>query len=614
MTKISQTETPKAMGEKPDKNMEKTSATTHNPKKLSPEELRLLQEKPILGAGNNSYMTPSLGAIKKAKNVIQCDKKKDKKISKVLENAKKLDTVCEVNQRSIVEAYESQYTQEEREENIMNQDENNDNISKSPRLLKRRASVSPDECMGEDDFQSPKRFTAWSELIKAKARQTFILDTSNKYDSLSSDSAEEEGAISSKGNSMDNNKKKILTKKRPRKNKSQDKRQSNPNEPRQKQSQTTTSLGKNGQSDGRKNKSPPVVLKGELKKLDEVKKRLKEECNISNVSFKYTRFNTLIFVENDKEHDKLVEYFKQEQVDAVNKNKIEFHTYTTAPKKTHAFVIRGLDFEPETDDIKSAFLQEYDIEISSVYQMHTKYRPLYMIVTSSAITQKYLVNTVKYLMSVRVFIEERQNVRRIIQCHRCQEWGHATSNCFRAPMCLKCAEKHHTKECTKDKDSDPKCCNCGGKHPANSITCRVYQMKLVDLESKSGPVKKTYVPAPPPDENAWRGRAGTHKNKEELVPQRVTENEGQEAAGGGPPQLVSVHKRSSNDNAKNMVEEVTNSVKIVQELNKKVNFKELNRALNDLNSNMRNVKTGVEAFQVYYQFIENLESNYNILN
>lgn len=154
------------------------SVNIHNLKNLSPEELQLRQEKPILGGGNSSYMTPSTGAIKKAKNVLKNDKKKNKKLSKVLENIQSLETVSEVNQILIAEVYESQYTVETAEENITNQ-VNNDK-SKSPRLLKRRASVSPDECMAEDDFQFPKRFTAWSELIKAKARETFTLDTSNQ--------------------------------------------------------------------------------------------------------------------------------------------------------------------------------------------------------------------------------------------------------------------------------------------------------------------------------------------------------------------------------------------------------------------------------------------------
>lgn len=445
-------------------------------------------------------------------------------------------------------------------------------------------------------------FSVWSELIKAKAKETFELDTFNKYDSLSS-SEEEERATQKIGNQKENlkeSRKKLIKK---RGSQSYLVRNSS-NTQNQNVEQTREPTG------GRKAIPPPVVLKGQLTDLAEVKKRLSEECGIRKVNFKYTRYNTLITVENEQDHNKLVIYFKRQQVDIANKMKIEFHTYTPAPQKTHAFVVRGLDFEPTPDEVKRAFLEEYDIEVSSVYQMHTKFRPLYMIVTSSAITKKYLQNTVKFIMSVRVFIEERQNVRRIIQCHRCQEWGHATSNCYRAPRCLKCAEGHATKECSKPKETEPKCCNCGGKHPANATSCKVYQRKLLHLDSKGNQNKK-YIPAPQPKENAWQKRASA---KDEEA-QRHTLEDGDKSGGRGSPQPTSGRHSSVNENVRVVVvDEVANSLKIVEELNRKVNFKELNRALKDLNDNISQVKTGVEAFQIYYRFIESLEKNYNILN
>lgn len=542
------------------------------------------QEKPIIGGG----MAIGTGAIKKAKSILKAEKKREsKKILQSNEDKQKCISVekviagtSDLSQVSpTIESYELN----------------------SPRLLNRRESLSPEEPMENMDFEFPRKYTAWSELIKTKSKRSFEIDTSNKYNSLSSDSEEEDGAKAVSGNQQKNTpRKKLILKKY---NKNQSRSQNNNKQGIEKRMD---------RSEGRRAMPPPVVLKGELENLGEVKRRLREECNIHKVNFKYTRYNTLISVENEIDHNKLVEYFKQQQVDTTNKKSIEFHTYTTAPKKTHAFVVRGLDCHPEPDEVRTAFLEEYEIEISSVYQMHTKYRPLYMIVTSSAITQKYLQNTVKYLMSVRVFIEERQNVRRIIQCHRCQEWGHATSNCYRSPRCLKCAEGHATKECKKSTDTEPKCCNCGGNHPANATICKVYQNKLIKLENKGGQNQK-YVPAPLPKVNAWEGGArAVNKINEKQVQQRTSGSGTQPVEDRELPQKISATR---NENARNyVVDEVTNSVRIVQELNNKFNFKELNRALNDLNGNMRYVKTGVEAFQVYYQFIENLENNYNILN
>lgn len=602
MTKVNQSETQKT-------SVDMTAVSTKTNKRFSTEEVKLRQEKPIIGGG----LTSNTGAIKKAKLLLKEEKKKDNKVksNEKIHKTMAIDKERETPEPSvfsqtatIIESQESIYSVGNLEENTISTKDN----TNSPRLLNRRVSVSPNELMEAEDFQFPRRYTGWSELIKAKTKESFTINTENKYDSLCSDSEEDAGAKAVPRNQQKETPKKKLIKRRTH---TQTQGQSQKRDQKQNTEKRTEMTGEK-----KKIIPPPVVLKGELKNLGEVKKRLKEECNILKVTFKYTRYNTLILVENEKDHDRLVEYFKSQQVDITNKEAIEFHTYTSAPKKTHAFVIRGLDCNPEPGEVQAAFLEEYEIEISNVYQMHTKYRPLYMIVTSSAITQKYLQNTVRYLMSVRVFIEERQNVRRIIQCHRCQEWGHATSNCYRAPRCLKCAEGHATKECEKPKESEPKCCNCGGKHPANATHCKVYQNKLMGLEGR-GSEKKKYVPAPQPKENAWQGGArATKRTDERQVQEHTSGGENQAAGVCDPSQQTSEPRRSSgNENTRNcVVDEVTNSVKMVEELNKKVNFKELNRALNDLNQNMRHVKSGVEAFQIYYQFIESLENNYQILN
>ena len=56
-----------------------------------------------------------------------------------------------------------------------------------------------------------------------------------------------------------------------------------------------------------------------------------------------------------------------------------------------------------------------------------------------------------------------------MQCHRCQKWGHATSNFHVKPKCLKCAGNHLSNKCTTDTNAPLTCANCGNNHSANSI-------------------------------------------------------------------------------------------------------------------------------------------------
>lgn len=140
-------------------------------------------------------------------------------------------------------------------------------------------------------------------------------------------------------------------------------------------------------------------------------------------------------------------------------------------EKTHAFIIKGLDNKPE--EVKQSILDEYEIEAIKVYKLNTTFRSIYMLVTSSAITRKYLDQTIKYLMGVRVLFEDRRKERRIIQCRRYQQWAHATTNCYRE----QCAGNHATNYCEQHTKGELqlKCAYCDQNHKANDINCPVYQ-------------------------------------------------------------------------------------------------------------------------------------------
>lgn len=52
----------------------------------------------------------------------------------------------------------------------------------------------------------------------------------------------------------------------------------------------------------------------------------------------------------------------------------------------------------------------------------------------------------------------------IIQCYRCQQFGHSKSYCRNRYKCVKCGLDHSTAVCTKPADVKPKCTNCLKEH------------------------------------------------------------------------------------------------------------------------------------------------------
>lgn len=89
------------------------------------------------------------------------------------------------------------------------------------------------------------------------------------------------------------------------------------------------------------------------------------------------------------------------------------------------------------------------------------------------------VKNIKYIFNQSVKIEDPHKANTIVQCHRCQQYGHSKNNCMRPFRCVKCSEGHKTSECSKkDRNSPAKCALCSHDHPANYKGCEVYQQIL----------------------------------------------------------------------------------------------------------------------------------------
>ena len=67
------------------------------------------------------------------------------------------------------------------------------------------------------------------------------------------------------------------------------------------------------------------------------------------------------------------------------------------------------------------------------------------------------------------------NKTNIIQCTRCQQYGHTKSYCNKPYVCVKCGGSHKTTDCKKTRDTPARCAHCGGDHPANYRGCEHYR-------------------------------------------------------------------------------------------------------------------------------------------
>jgi hypothetical protein len=82
----------------------------------------------------------------------------------------------------------------------------------------------------------------------------------------------------------------------------------------------------------------------------------------------------------------------------------------------------------------------------------------------------------------RVRIEKYVQPVNIIQCFKCQKFGHVASNCKATEStCVKCSGHHKIKDC---KETVLKCANCGKEHASSYGGCPFKQAQIKDKTEK----------------------------------------------------------------------------------------------------------------------------------
>jgi hypothetical protein len=346
-------------------------------------------------------------------------------------------------------------------------------------------------------------------------------------------------------------------------------------------------------------KPPPIVLHGKY----EYKKLLAfcKEGTTQDVCLKFTKNNTIIITQSVQDFNILKEGLKTSK-------KTQWHTYATKGERTHGFVIYGLDNSPAEADVKQD-LEEKGINCKYVYKMKNTNSPLYVVITDNKTTLRDLESKAKTVEFVIVKWKKLINSRKIIQCHKCQVWGHAASNCHANPKCLKCAKDHLTSDCTLKKEVPEdqkllKCANCGQGHLANSTSCDVYLARKSHVEkirasaaAKRPKQNANFVPAPIPVTNPWTAhRNNTDQNRNpaaahmSALRSKLSEEVATQSTSPGPATTNSFVDQETIDDM-HIFLQIRDEIK---KLKQKIDFKKLLESLKSLNDKITLVSSQTE--------------------
>lgn len=184
----------------------------------------------------------------------------------------------------------------------------------------------------------------------------------------------------------------------------------------------------------------------------------------------------------------------------------DFHTYQLDEDKTTKVVLLGLTDKPIEEVIR--ILNDENITPVSVKKLGIKQKryddqAVYLLHFKKGTVEMKLLRSITALDHQIVKWRYFSNSSQIMQCKNCQKYGHGAANCYRPPVCIKCAEHHGSSNCPAAKSATDgilpthklKCANCGGNHTANYFGCPVRINKSASVKEKQKPTgsKQAFV-------------------------------------------------------------------------------------------------------------------------
>lgn len=182
--------------------------------------------------------------------------------------------------------------------------------------------------------------------------------------------------------------------------------------------------------------------------------------------------------------------------EALKRCKAEFFTHSTREEVSVKIVLSGLPYFG-TEEVKTE-LAKNNIsphEVKLLSKSSDNDEATYVLHFAKGTVKLNKLREVKYLFNVVVWW--RHWARRtidVLQCFRCQRFGHGSRHCNMQIRCVKCGKHHASSECAVPKKTidssethkDVKCVNCGQNHVASFKECP-HRLSFIKRQGRSAP-------------------------------------------------------------------------------------------------------------------------------
>ena len=199
-------------------------------------------------------------------------------------------------------------------------------------------------------------------------------------------------------------------------------------------------------------------------------KTIQKEVGKDEYKLKISNNSIKILPANPDAYRKLTKLLKN-----LNAN---FHTYQLKQERPFRVVLRNIHHLVDLDELKFE-LQNLGHEVTNIsnikHRISKNPLSLFFIDLKQKANNKEIYNVNRLMISIVKF-ELPLVKKEIVQCKRCQRYGHAQKYCNHNFRYVKCAGSHPTDQCTKSPETPAKCNHCQEEHPANYKGCSAYKI------------------------------------------------------------------------------------------------------------------------------------------
>lgn len=225
---------------------------------------------------------------------------------------------------------------------------------------------------------------------------------------------------------------------------------------------------------------PPPIYIPDVNNVSSMVNKFANVISQTEFTYKALRGNQVkVSTKSVKAYRILVEYCM--------KKSLKFHTYQLKAERAFRVVVRNLHYSTPIDEIKK-FIESKGHGVRNIMNIRSKITKspmhLFFIDLEPAENNKEIYE-LKHINNAIIKIEPPRQVKELVQCYRCQQFGHTKAYCTKSYRCVKCGDEHPTAECQKSKEAPAKCFNCNLDHPASYRGCAVYQKIIKDKYQKT---------------------------------------------------------------------------------------------------------------------------------